>query len=126
MWMKAAEESWDANGKGKRTFIEQLDYIGQLSSQFPIAPLRVVFAASGTLPAAMVLQDDRAVVEHKLYWSKPSSVGEAYYLCAILNSETARSRAERYQSRGQFGARDFDKVMFNLPIPIFKLSLIHI
>jgi hypothetical protein len=40
-------------------------------------------------------------------------------LCAILNSETARARAERYQSRGQFGARDFDKVMFNLPIPIF-------
>ena len=38
---------------------------------------------------------------------------------AILNSETARGRAERYQSRGQFGARDFDKVIFNLPIPRF-------
>ncbi len=24
-----------------------------------------------------------------------------------------------YQSRGQWGARDFDKVMFNLPIPAF-------
>lgn len=23
------------------------------------------------------------------------------------------------QSRGQWGARDFDKVMFNLPIPVF-------
>lgn len=36
-----------------------------------------------------------------------------------MNSEAARARAERYQSRGLFGTRDFDKVMFNLPIPVF-------
>jgi hypothetical protein len=121
-WMRSAELAWDENGKGKRKFVEQLDYIGQLSSQFPIAPVRVAYAASGTLPAAVVLRDHRAVIEHKLYWSKPASENEAYYLCAILNSETARSQAERYQSRGQFGARDFDKVMFNLPIPLFKAT----
>jgi hypothetical protein len=40
-----------------------------------------------------------------------------------LNSEAARSRAEGYQSRGQFGARDFDKVMFNLPIPVFDANV---
>ena len=43
-------------------------------------------------------------------------------MAAIINSETARARAEGYQSRGQFGARHFDKVMFNLPIPIFETS----
>lgn len=90
-----------------------------LSNQFPIPPLRIVYAASGTLPAAIVLRDDRAVIEHKLYWAAPASEDEAWYLAAILNSEAARSRAERFQSRGQFGARDFDKVMFNLPIPVF-------
>lgn len=119
-WMAAAENAWDQNGKGKRKFIEQLDYIGQLSSQFPIAPVRVVYAASGTFAAAMVLRNDATVIEHKLYWSKPASEDEAHYLCAIINSETARARAEKYQSRGQFGARDFDKVMFNLPIPLFR------
>jgi hypothetical protein len=62
------------------------------------------------------------VIDHKLYWIKPASEDEAHYLTGILNSETARSRAERFQSRGQFGARDFDKVMFNLPIPLFKAS----
>jgi hypothetical protein len=118
-WMQTAETAWNENGKGKRKFVEQLDYIGQLSSQFPIPAIRVVYAASGTLPAAIVLRDDRTVIEHKLYWSKPGSEDEARYLISILNSETARSRAERYQSRGQFGARDFDKVMFNLPIPVF-------
>lgn len=40
-------------------------------------------------------------------------------MTAFLNSEAARTRAERYQARGQFGARHFDKVMFNLPIPLF-------
>ena len=121
-WMKAAEAAWNEHGKGKRTFIEQLDYIGQLSSQFPIAPVRVVYAASGTIPAAIVLKDNDAVIEHKLYWGRTTTIGEANYLASILNSETARARAERYQSRGQFGARDFDKVMFNLPIPLFSAA----
>jgi len=51
-----------------------------------------------------------------------SSESEANYLVVVLNSETARSRAERYQSRGQFGARDFDKVIFNLPSPLFNAA----
>ncbi|MCL6641129.1 MAG: hypothetical protein K6T92_07120, partial [Candidatus Rokubacteria bacterium] len=37
----------------------------------------------------------------------------------ILNSETARTRVERLQARGQWGARHFDKLMFELPIPRF-------
>ncbi len=118
-WMETAQAAWDSNGKGKRSFIEQLDYIAQLSSQFPVAPLRIVFSKAGSQPAACVLHDSNAILDHKLYWGRAASVGEASYLCAIFNSETARSRAERFQSRGQFGARDFDKVMFNLPIPLF-------
>lgn len=122
-WMKAAEGAWDENGKGNRTFVEQLNYIGQLSSQFPIAPLRVVYAKAGSLPAAMVLRAQTAVVDHKLYWSALTSEEEARFLVAILNSESARSRAERFQSRGQFGARDFDKVIWNLPIPRFDSKI---
>ena len=61
-------------------------------------------------------------MDQKLFWSKPQSDQEGYYLMAVLNSEAARSRAEDYQSRGLFGTRDFDKVMFNLPIPLFRES----
>ncbi len=121
-WMTAAEAAWDKNGKGKRRFIEQLDYIGQLSSQFPVAPIRVVYAASGTLPAAMILRENAAIVEHALYWGKPATEEEAQYLVAILNSETTRNRAAQYQARGQFGARHFEKALFNLPIPPFDAS----
>jgi len=120
-WMKAAEELWDKHKKKSRLSLsEQLDYYGKLSSQFPLSPLRVVYAKAGTQPAACLLRDGEGVVDHKLYWATPDSKDEGYYLISILNSEEARKRIETLQSRGLFGARDFDKVMFTLPIPRFS------
>ena len=116
-WLERAEQTWDLHGKGNRTFAEQLNYIGQLSAQFPIAKLRLVYAKAGSQPAACIIRDERAVIDHKLYWTKPDTEQEAHYLCCLLNSEVTRARAEKYQARGQFGARDFDKVIWNLPIP---------
>jgi hypothetical protein len=117
-WMQKAEATWEANKSSDNfALTELLDYFGQLSAQFPLAPLRVAYAASGTNPAACILRDGESVIEHKLYWCPVSSELEAGYLCAILNSEAARKRVETYQYRGQWGARDFDKVIFNLPIP---------
>ena len=106
--------------------MQQLDYYGQLSAQFPVAPLRVVYSKAGTQPAAAVLANTQAITDHTLYWSAVSSLVEARYLLGILNSEAARSRAEHLQSRGQWGARHFDKVMLSLPIPIFDpLQSLH-
>lgn len=122
-WMKKAEKVWDANAEsGTMTLIGRWDYHNELGAQFPLAPLRVVYAASGTNPAACILKEP-AVIEHKLYWSAPATENEARYLAALLNSETARARGESLQSRGQWGARDFDKVMFNLPIPRFDANI---
>jgi hypothetical protein len=119
-WMSKAEAVWKAHsGSGKMTLVDRWNYHNELGAQFPIPPLRVIYAASGTLPAACVLRESTAVVEHKLYWMKAETEGEARYLTAVLNSETARARAAQYQSRGQWGARDFDKVIFNLLIPRF-------
>ena len=41
-WLDIAEALWEEKGKGRRSFLEQYDYFGQLSAQFPIAPIRVV------------------------------------------------------------------------------------
>ena len=101
------------------TLTGRWNYHNELTIQLPIAAFRIVYAASGTLPVACLVRDIAAVIEHILYWSAPTSEAEGRYLCAIPNSETARARAEKYQSRGQFGARHFDKVIFNLPIPAF-------
>ncbi|MSO76891.1 MAG: hypothetical protein EXQ87_08260 [Alphaproteobacteria bacterium] len=121
-WLRKAESVWNQYNKSNRKLVNQLNYINQLSSQFPIAPLRVVYAKAGSRPAACLVRDERGVIDHTLYWMAPASEGEARYLIAILNSETARARTEQYQARGQFGARHFDKVIFNLPIPRFDAA----
>ncbi|HXH83943.1 MAG TPA: N-6 DNA methylase, partial [Candidatus Tectomicrobia bacterium] len=117
-WLEQAERLWRAHGRSDMSLVERWDYHRELSAQFPTAPVRVLYAASGTLPAAAVLRNGPAVVEHKLYWAAVEK-DEARYLVAILNSEAARSRIAHLQSRGQWGARDFDKLMFELPIPKF-------
>lgn len=121
-WMRQAEAAWAAKRTSALAFLDQANYFGKLTSQFPIAPLRVVYAKAGTLPAACLVRDPRAVIDHKLYWMANDSEAEARYLTSILNSETARARIAGYQSRGQWGARDFDKVVFNLAIPSFDPS----
>jgi hypothetical protein len=118
-WMRAAEVIWNANRPSEITLIQQLDYYGKLGTQFPIAPLRVVYAKAGTQPAACIVRDKKAVLDHMLYWHAPASEAEAQYLVTILNSETARARSAHLQARGQFGARHFDKVVWSLPIPRF-------
>ncbi|MBI1886003.1 MAG: N-6 DNA methylase [Chloroflexi bacterium] len=118
-WLADAERLWRDHGRSRMTFQGQLDYYGKLTSQFPAPSLRLLYTKAGTLPAAALLRDASAVVDHKLYWARLDNEHEATYLLAILNSETARARVEHLQSRGQWGARDFDKVMFSLPIPPF-------
>ena len=118
-WMRNAEELWEEHGAGARTLKDRWNYHNGLAVQFPIRGLRVMFAASGTLPAAVLVRDDRGVVEHKLYWAAIESEDEGHYLASVLNSENARARVAHMQSRGEQGARDFDKLMFTLPIPRF-------
>ena len=123
-WMRAAEKTWtDNKGDNPLTLAGQFDFYGKLGSQFPPKPLRVVYAKAGTQPAACLVRDATAVIDHMLYWTEPASEDEAYFLIAILNSEEVRGRIARLQARGLFGARHFDKVMFTLPIPRFSAGV---
>lgn len=122
VWMRQAEECWE-NGKRHKeremTLVGRWDYWGKLTAQFPIAPLRVVYTTSGTLPASAIIRDDQAVVDTKLYYAAVSGLDEARYLTAALNSKTAQERTAPLQSRGQWGARDIHKWILTLPIPRF-------
>lgn len=119
-WMQKAEQVWNVHQYSTSQFVDQLNYFGKLQSQFPIPALRIIYSKAGIQPAACILKDRTAIVDHKLYWSQLSNLNEGLFLLAIFNSEVARSRVEGMQSKGQWGARDFDKVMFNLPIPLFN------
>lgn len=118
-WLAACEALWAQHGAGNMTLRARIDYNGGLASQLPVGQLRIVFAKSGTQPAAAVLRDERAVIDHTLYWMATESEDEAHYLSALLNSESVRRRIEHMQSRGEQGARHFDKLAFTLPIPKF-------
>ena len=79
-WLAQAEQLLAEHGTGRRTLMEQLDYYGQLSAQFPVPVLRVVYTASGTLPAAMLLKEQQGLVEHAAYWHAVESESEGLYL----------------------------------------------
>jgi hypothetical protein len=122
-WLDQAERLWRRHGSPDMTFNDSVNYYGKLSSQFPLQPRRVVYTKAGMKAAAAVVRSARPVIDHKLYWMALTDEQEARYLEAILNSETTRSRIESLQSEGQFGPRDFDKVMFTLPIHRFNPSV---
>ena len=83
--------------------VDRWNYHNELGAQFPIPPLRVIYAASGTIPAACLLRRSTAAIEHAIYWAEVSTETEGLYLTALLNSETARARVAAMQARGQWG-----------------------
>jgi hypothetical protein len=119
-WLRKAERLWDEHGSGKMTFQRQLDYMHKLVRQFPVAGQRIVYSKAGSQPAACIIEDADGLIDQKLYWAPLKSLQEGRYLAAVLNSETIRAAAEGWQSEGQFGKRDFDRVALNLPVPEFS------
>jgi hypothetical protein len=120
-WWREAEAVWEANKSAgtRMTLLEQLDYMGKLHKQFPLAAHRVVYAASGQHIAACVLDDKESVIEHALYWAATETREEALYLCGILNSQSLADAVAPLQSRGQHNPRHFDLHVFALPFPAF-------
>ena len=105
------------------TLLGRWNYQRGLENELPPPAIRVLYAKSGTFPTAALLRDQQAVIDHAFYWAEVSTISEGRYLTAIFNSETARARVAARQSRGQWGARHFDKVMLELPIPRFDPQL---
>lgn len=115
----AAHAAKGRDGRPKMTLWQQLDYRRKLTCQFPIPPLRVVYAKAGTLMAACALRDPRAVVDHMAYWAPARDAAEARYLTALLNADSLRDSIAAMQPKGQGGARHFDNLFWELPIPEF-------
>jgi SAM-dependent methyltransferase len=119
-YWRRAEAVWSEHRRSDAMeLIDRQDYHRGLSGQFPIPPTRVVYSKAGIRLAAAVVRDDRAVIDHKLYWATAASIDEARYLIAILNTAELTERVRPYQASGEFGPRDFDKYVFHVPIPLF-------
>jgi hypothetical protein len=98
---------------------QRVDFRSGLSLQFPAAPHRVLYTKGGQYLAAARLDDPHAVLDHKVYWATTNSVEEARYIAAVLNSPALTQLLAPLQSRGEHNPRDFDKLVWRLPIPLF-------
>lgn len=121
-WWRSNERVWEENRgeKSNLSLNDRIDYFGNLSAQFPAAPIRAVYTKSGNYLTAAVISDERAVIDHNLYWGSVSSMDEANYLMVLLNSPALLEIVQPYQSRGAFGPRHFDKYVWCPPIPEYK------
>jgi SAM-dependent methyltransferase len=125
-WLGEAEERWREHSRSTMTLLGRWNYIKALERQVPPAPIRMVYAKSGARLAAAVIEDANALIDHKLYWAAFDTASEAFFLSGLLNSETIRAKISVLQSRGRWGARDIDKLVFELPIPRFDtLNPVH-
>ena len=128
-WLRDIEAKWRAHcskrpdGTPRMTLSQQLDYMRKLTQQVPVSARRVVYAASGIQPAAVVVDDTESIVEHAGYWAAVRSRSEGRYLAAVLNSELVREAIEDLQPKGQGGARHFDNLIWELPIPEYDRSV---
>jgi len=119
-WWHHAEGLWNEYRSNDRLgFRSRLDHHRALSKQLPAAELRVVYNKSGKFLASAVVRDSRAVIAQQLYWCAVSSIEEARFLTAILNSTTVTLAVQPLQSHGENSFRDFARLPFRLTIPLY-------
>lgn len=124
-WWGKVENAWKAGRRKTETLplIERFDYHAQMTAQLPLHHHRVVYPKSGNgrLVAAR-LEGTSDVVDHTLFWAPAASIGEARYLVGILNSSELHDRIAKYLNVGNFGIRDVDKYVFNVPFAAYDAS----
>jgi hypothetical protein len=127
-WLRDAEAKWNehsnkgAGGTPRVTLAQSLNHLQKLTAQANRAPVRVLYTKAGTRLSACWLEDDDVVVDHKAYWSAANSLDEAAYVAAILNTSVVLDRVKDLQPVGQRDPRDFDNLVWTLPIPEFDAA----
>lgn len=122
-WWRRAEDTWTHNRSSERLSLNaQIDYQNKLTRQLHTPKHRIVYTKSGLYMAAAIISAPDAIIDHKLYWGSAASAEEARFLVSILNSATLTNLVRPMQGRGMYNPRDFDKYVFNLPIPVYDSS----
>ena len=127
-WNNAVEMFRDAHKEQSITeLIDNLNHLNKMTHQleylrYAIAggeTVRVAYTTSGR-PTAAIVKDHHAVLESKLYQTACCSNEEARYLLAVLNSHTLEEQTDAFRPKGLFGARDFHKHGWKLPVPRYE------
>ncbi len=124
---RTINDLWEENkgSTNKLNLSGRLDYHRELSAQLEWKQdpddrvVRVVYTQAGQ-PTAAVLRDDEAIVDTRLYWITCRDMHEAYYLLAIINSNTLATAVNRFTTANWAGnTKDLHKHLWKLPIPEF-------
>ena len=127
-WLRDAEAKWNehsnkaADGTPRITLMQTVNHLQKLTAQAARSPIRVLYTKAGTRLSACWLEDDDVIVDHKAYWSAANSLEEAAYVAAVLNTRIVLDRVRDLQPVGQRDARDFDNLVWTLPIPEFDAA----
>ena len=97
----------------------QLEYLrGAIAGN---GAIRIAYTTQGE-PTAAIIKDNYSVLDHKLFQTVCQSAEEAHYVLAIINSNALTKAAETFMTKGLYGARDFHKHGWKLPIPRYDSS----
>ncbi len=118
---------WDANkGKNnKKSLYQNLNYLSKLTSQLEWLrdpgdrPVRIAYTANGA-PTAAMISNDKAIIDTKLYQVSCRDLNEAYFVLAIINSNTLAKAAKPFcPTNWAKEIRDLHKHLWKLPIPAY-------
>ena len=124
-WNNAAAMFREAHrGRAITELFDNLNHLSKLTSQLDYlqsaiagdGTIRVAYTQAGQ-PTAAIIRDNDAILDRKLYQTICQSENEAHYLLAIINSGTLTAAATTFMTKGLYGARDFEKHGWKLPIP---------
>lgn len=127
-WLRDAEAKWNehsnkaADGSPRVTLTHSLNHLQKLTAQAARSAIRILYTKAGTRLSACWLEDDDVIVDHKAYWAAANSLEEAAYVTAVLNTSIVLDRVRDLQPVGQRDPRDFDNLVWTLPIPEFDAN----
>ena len=129
-WNNAAEMFREAHkNQAIKDLYSNLNHLNKLTSQLEYLQgaitgdetVRVAYTTQGQ-PTAAIIKDKQAILDHKLYQTICQSVDEACYLTAVLNSKGLTNAVVEFMTKGLYGARDFHKHGWKLPIPRYDAN----
>ena len=124
-WLRDTEGKWNEHsnkkddGEPRVALAKSVNHLQKLTAQALIAPIRILYTKAGTRLSACWLEGEDVVIDTGAYWSAASSLEEAAYVTAVLNSAVVLDRVRDLQPVGQRDPRHFDNLVWTLPIPEF-------
>ena len=130
-WNNAAEMFRGTHkNQAIKDLYSNLNHLSKLTSQLEYlqgaiagdGTTRIAYTTQGE-PTAAIIKDNYSVLDHKLFQTVCQSEEEAHYVLAIINSNALSTAAEMFMTKGLYGARDFHKHGWKLPIPRYDASV---